>query len=209
MRARAQSRLVPPSVLTYVGLKGDWGSLSLGSQWSTLFNTVGTFIDQSNVYGGLGYWGNGGGQYRMPYSVALSTNLGGISVCCGRADDLTEVMTWIVPRSAPIICWRRVSMGAAWQDNGDSDFTGIGASMNLAGMALSGGFTDVQNTGSGFGINGKLAGVTVAYEESDSVEDPTIWGNYKIGLGGGASVRIELANDGTDTMGVGILRMDF
>ena len=61
----------------------------------------------------------------------------------------------------------------------------------------------------GFGINGKLAGVTVAYEESDSYEDPTIWGNYKIGLGGGASVRIELANDGTDTMGVGILRMDF
>ena len=194
--------------LTYVGLKGDWGSFSLGSQWSTLFNTVGTFIDPSNVYGGLGYWGNGGGQYRMPYSIALTTNLGGISVAADAqmsdgGDDLDRATI------GTNFSVGAVSMGAAWQDNGDSDFTGIGASMNLAGMALSGGFTDVQNTGSGFGINGKLAGVTVAYEESDSVEDPTIWGNYKIGLGGGASVRIELANDGTDTMGVGILRMDF
>ena len=172
------------------------------------FNTVGTFIDPSNVYGGLGYWGNGGGQYRMPYSIALTTNLGGISVAADAqmsdgGDDLDRATI------GTNLSVGAVSMGAAWQDNGDSDFTGIGASMNLAGMALSGGFTDVQNTGSGFGINGKLAGVTVAYEESDSVEDPTIWGNYKIGLGGGTSVRIELANDGTDTMGVGILRMDF
>ena len=38
--------------LSYVGIKGDWGSLSLGAQWSTAFNTVGTFIDKSNRYGG-------------------------------------------------------------------------------------------------------------------------------------------------------------
>ena len=194
--------------LTYVGIKGDWGSMSLGSQWSTLFNTVGTYIDSSNVYGGLGYWGEGGGQYRMPYSVALSTNIGGFSIAADAqmpsgGDDLDRATI------GTNLSVGAVSIGAAWQDNGDNDFTGIGASMNLAGIALSGGYTDVQNKGSGFGINGKLAGVTLAYEETDSVADPTIWGNYKIGLGGGASVRIELANDGTDTKGVGILRMDF
>ena len=194
--------------LSYVGIKGDWGSMSLGAQWSTLFNVVGTFIDSSNVYGGLGYWGNGGGQYRMPNSVYLSTSLGGLALSgdmqmTDGGDDLDRATI------GANMGLGAVSIGAAWQDNGDSDFTGVGASMNLAGIGLSGGFTDVQNTGSGFGINGKLAGVTVAYEESDSYEDPTIWGNYKIGLGGGASVRIELANDGTDTMGVGILRMDF
>ena len=194
--------------LTYVGIKGDWGSMSLGSQWSTLFNTVGTYIDSSNVYGGLGYWGEGGGQYRMPYSVALSTNIGGFSIAADAqmpsgGDDLDRATI------GTNLSVGAVSIGAAWQDNGDNDFTGIGASMNLAGIALSGGYTDVQNKGSGFGINGKLAGVTLAYEETDSVADPTIWGTYKIGLGGGASVRIELANDGTDTKGVGILRMDF
>ena len=194
--------------LTYVGLKGDWGSLSLGSQWSTLFNTVGTYIDQSNVYGGLGYWGEGGGQYRMPYSIALTTNIGGFSIAADAqmpegGDDLDRAT---IGTSLSV---GSVSMGAAWQDNGDNDFTGIGASMNLAGVDLSGGFTHVQNKGDGFGILGKLAGITLAYEETDSVADPTIWGNYKSGLGGGTSVRIELANDGTDTKGVGILRMDF
>ena len=63
-----------------MGIKGDWGTLSMGAQWSTLFNVVGTFIDKSNRYGGLGYWGNGGGQYRMAESVYLSTSLGGMSL---------------------------------------------------------------------------------------------------------------------------------
>ena len=206
----AQGSLVTGNTqrLSYVGIKGDWGSLSLGSQWSTLFNTVGTYIDQSNVYGGLGYWGEGGGQYRMPYSIALTTNIGGFSIAADAqmpsgGDDLDRATI------GTNINVGAVSIGAAWQDNGSNDFTGIGASMNLAGVGLSGGFTNVQNKGDGFGILGKLAGITLAYETTDSVADPTIWGNYKIGLGGGASVRIELANDGTDTKGVGILRLDF
>ena len=150
--------------LTYVGIKGDWGSLSLGSQWSTLFNTVGTYIDPSNVYGGLGYWGEGGGQYRMPYSVALTTNIGGFAIAADAqmpsgGDDLDRATI------GTNLNVGAVSIGAAWQDNGDNDFTGIGGAMTLAGVSLMGGFTDVQNKGSGFGINAKLAGITVAYED--------------------------------------------
>ena len=194
--------------LSYVGIKGDWGSLSLGSQWSTLFNTVGTYIDQSNVYGGLGYWGEGGGQYRMKDSVALSTNIGGFSVSADAqmnagGDDLDRATI------GTNINVGGVAIGAAWQDNGNSDFTGIGASISLAGMALSGGYSDVSGSGSGFGINAKIAGIMVAYEETDSVADGNIWGNYAIGLGGGAKAIIELMNDGTDTKGIGMLRMDF
>ena len=194
--------------LSYVGIKGDWGSLSLGSQWSTLFNTVGTFVDKSNRYGGLGYWGEGGGQYRMKDSVALSTNIGGFSVSADAqmnagGDDLDRATI------GTNINIGGVSVGAAWQDNGNSDFTGIGASISLAGMALSGGYSDVSGSGSGFGINAKIAGIMVAYEETDSVADGNIWGNYAIGLGGGAKAIIELMNDGTDTKGIGMLRMDF
>ena len=194
--------------LSYVGIKGDWGSLSLGSQWSTLFNTVGTFVDKSNRYGGLGYWGEGGGQYRMKESVALSTNIGGFSISADAqmnpgGDDLDRATI------GTNINIGGVSVGAAWQDNGNSDFTGIGASISLAGVALSGGYSDVSGSGSGFGINAKIAGIMVAYEETDSVADGNIWGNYAIGLGGGAKAIIELMNDGTDTKGIGMLRMDF
>ena len=194
--------------LSYVGIKGDWGSLSLGSQWSTLFNTVGTFVDKSHRYGGLGYWGEGGGQYRMKDSVALSTNIGGFSISADAqmnagGDDLDRAT---IGTNLNI---GGVSIGAAWQDNGNSDFTGIGASISLAGVALSGGYSDVSGSGSGYGINAKIAGIMVAYETTDSVADANIWGNYAIGLGGGAKAIIELMNDGTDTKGIGMLRMDF
>ena len=206
----AQGSLVTGNTqrLSYVGIKGDWGSLSLGSQWSTLFNTVGTFVDKSNRYGGLGYWGEGGGQYRMRDSVALMTNLGGFSISADAqmnagGDDLDRAT---IGTNLNI---GGVSIGAAWQDNGNSDFTGIGASISLAGVALSGGYSDVSGSGSGYGINAKIAGIMVAYESTDSVADPNIWGNYAIGLGGGAKAIIELMNDGTDTKGIGMLRMDF
>ncbi len=206
----AQGSLVTGNTqrLSYVGIKGDWGSLSLGSQWSTLFNTVGTFVDKSNRYGGLGYWGEGGGQYRMKDSVALSTNIGGFSVSADAqmnagGDDLDRATI------GTNISVGGVSIGAAWQDNGNADFTGIGASISLAGVGLSAGYSDVNGAGSGFGINAKVAGITVAYETTDSVADANIWGHYAIGLGGGAKAIIELMNDGTDTKGIGMLRMDF
>ena len=206
----AQGSLVTGNTqrLSYVGIKGDWGSLSLGSQWSTLFNTVGTFVDKSNRYGGLGYWGEGGGQYRMRDSVALMTNLGGFSISADAqmnagGDDLDRAT---IGTNLNI---GGVSIGAAWQDNGNADFTGIGASISLAGVSLSGGYSDVSGSGSGYGINAKIAGIMVAYESTDSVADPNIWGNYAIGLGGGAKAIIELMNDGTDTKGIGMLRMDF
>ncbi|MGB1860353.1 MAG: porin, partial [Arenicellales bacterium] len=161
----AQGSLVTGNTqrLSYVGIKGDWGSLSLGSQWSTLFNTVGTFVDKSNRYGGLGYWGEGGGQYRMKDSVALMTNLGGFSISADAqmnagGDDLDRAT---IGTNLNI---GGVSIGAAWQDNGNNDFTGIGASISLAGVALSGGYSDVSGSGSGFGINAKIAGIMVAYE---------------------------------------------
>ena len=206
----AQGSLVTGNTqrLSYVGIKGDWGSLSLGSQWSTLFNTVGTFVDKSNRYGGLGYWGEGGGQYRMKDSVALSTNIGGFSVSADAqmnagGDDLDRATI------GTNISVGGVSIGAAWQDHGNADFTGIGASISLAGVGLSAGYSDVNGAGSGFGINAKVAGIMVAYEETDSVADANIWGHYAIGLGGGAKAIIELMNDGTDTKGIGMLRMDF
>ena len=194
--------------LSFVGIKGDWGSLSLGSQWSTLFNVVGTFIDKSNRYGGLGYWGGGGGQYRMAESVYLSTSLGGLSLSGdlqmnpGSGDDLDRAT---VGANLGI---GGVSMGAAWQDNGNADFTGVGAAISLAGVGLSAGYTDTNGAGSGFGVNAAVAGIVVAYEEHDGTADGTIWGHYGIGLGGGAKAIIELKNDGTNTSGMGMLRMD-
>ena len=192
--------------LSYVGIKGDWGSLSLGSQWSTLFNTVGTFIDKSHRYGGTA---NTCIQYRMKDSVALMTNLGGFSISADAqmsagGDDLDRAT---IGTNLNI---GGVAIGAAWQDHGNNDCTGIGASISLAGISLAGGYVDQSNGANGFGINGSIAGIWLDYEETDAAgSDGVITGNYAIGLGGGAKAIIELSNDGTDTKGIGMLRMDF
>jgi predicted porin len=197
------------SRLAYVGIKGDWGQLSLGAQWSTMFNVVGTYIDKSNIHGGLGYWGNGSGPYRNAHAVYVSTNVGGFgisadAVMSAGGDDIDAGTI------GTNINVGAVSMGLAYGDHSNGkDMTGVGAAINLAGIGLSGGWTDVSNVGSGYGVNGKLAGITLAYEDSDSAADPMIWGHYAVGLGGGAKVIIEIANDGTDTKGAGILRLDF
>ena len=174
-----------------------------------MFNVVGTYIDKSVVYGGLGYWGNGSGPYRMANSIAVSTNVGGFNLSAdaqmpsgGDDIDIATVGTNLSVGG--------VSVGIAHADHADGkNMTGIGASISLAGVGLSGGWTDVDTAGSGFGVNAKLAGITLAYDESDAAADATIYGNYAIGLGGGAKVIVEIANDGTNTKGAGILRMDF
>jgi len=190
--------------LSYVGIKGDWGSLSLGAQWSTAFNTVGTFIDKSNRYGGTG---NTCIQYRMRDSVMLSTTLGGLSIMADAqmkagGDDIDRATV------GGLMSIGGVSLGAVWQDNGDSDCTGVGASLSLGGIGLSGGFTDTKNGDSGYGINASVAGLWIDYEENDS-SDGVITGSYGIKLGGGASAIVEISNNGSDTMGIGMLRMDF
>ena len=190
--------------LTVVGMKGDWGQLSLGSQWSTLFNTVGTFMDPSYIYGGYGY----NNQYRMADSVYVSTQLGGLSLS-GDAqmskggDDLDRATL------GGLMSIGGLSLGAAWQDNGDDDFTGVGGSMDIAGIGLAGGFVDQNTSGSGYNINGKIGSLRVSYDDHDSMADGRIWGNYTLKLGGGASAAVEIFNDGTDTGGTGFLRMNF
>ena len=189
--------------LSYVGIKGDWGSLSLGSQWSTLFNTVGTFIDKSNRYGGSA---NVCIQYRMIDSVAFTTQAGPVWLMADAqmndgGDDLDRATiggTFSVGGA---------SLGAAWQDNGASDCTGIGAAMSIGGVSLSGGYVSKQNGNNGFGINAKIAGIWVDYEDNGT--DSAITGHYSIGLGGGAKAIIELNNSAGTTKGIGMLRMDF
>ena len=127
------------SRLAYVGIKGDWGQLSLGAQWSTMFNVVGTYIDKSNIHGGLGYWGNGSGPYRNANAVYVSTNIGGfgISADAVMSSGGDDIDAGTIGTNINV---GAVSMGLAYGDHSNGkDMTGVGAAINLAGIGLSGG----------------------------------------------------------------------
>ncbi len=189
--------------LSYVGIKGDWGSLSLGAQWSTAFNTVGTFIDKSNRYGGAG---NLCIQYRMADSVMLSTQLGGLSLM---ADAQMSAGGDSLDRGTigGLFSIGGLSLGAVYQTATAHDCMGVGAALNIAGIGISGGFVD-DETNTGFGVNASVGGLWLDYETTDAI-DGVITGSYGLGLGGGAKMIIEVSDNGTDTKGIGMLRMDF
>ncbi|MCH2493045.1 MAG: porin, partial [Gammaproteobacteria bacterium] len=145
--------------LTEVGIKGGWGSVSLGSQWSTQWSMVGTHIDKSNAFGGQGYQG----QYRMNNSVRYKTSMGALSVGIdgqmrSGGDDVDSATVGFGGSMGAL------KYGMAWRDNGDSDYTGIGFGTKMGDLKISGGWSDVDGGSSGSNINiGGIAGMWFSY----------------------------------------------
>jgi predicted porin len=191
--------------LSFVGINGPWGSLSLGAQWSTLYNTVGTFIDQSEFFGGESYQG----QERMKDSVVFSYQSGrlffqsDLQLDSGDGDlDRFSVGT--------IYKVGKVSVGLAWQDNGLSDFSGIGGSIQLGDVSLSGGYNRLSDTHDSFGVGARVSNCWIGYDDIGGAgSDSTVTGNYEFELGEQTSFLLEISNNGENTQGIGFLQLDF
>ena len=190
--------------LTEVGIKGGWGSLSMGSQWSTQWNMVGTHIDKSNAFGGQGYQG----QYRMNNSVRYKTSMGALSVGIdgqmrAGGDDIDSATVGFGGSMGAL------KYGVAWRDNGDSDYTGIGFGTKMGDLSLSGGWSDVDGGNSGSNINiGRIAGIWMSYGKV-SGSDGALVANYHHKVGKSTTVRIEVKAQDDANAGILILRKEF
>ena len=190
--------------LTEVGIKGGWGSLSLGSQWSTQWSMVGTHIDKSQAFGGQGYQG----QYRMNNSIRYKTSMGALAVGVDAqmrsgGDDVDSATIGFGGSMGSL------KYGVAWRDNGDSDYTGIGFGANLGDMKLSGGWSSVDGGNSGSNINiGGIAGMWFSYGKV-SGSDGALVGTYIHKVGKSTSVRLEAKAQDDDNRGIVILRKEF
>jgi len=171
--------------LTYVGMKGDWGSLSLGAQWSTAYNTVGTFIDRSFLIGG---YAASCLQYRMANSAMLSTQLGGLSLMADAQMDPATADSLDRATVGGLFALGGLSLGAMYQ-SADDDCMGVGGAMDIGGISLAGGFVDSDANGASFGVNASIGGLYASFDSDDNGD--AIVGNYTMGLGGGASMILE------------------
>ena len=190
--------------LTEVGIKGGWGSVSLGSQWSTQWNMVGTHIDKSNAFGGQGYQG----QYRMNNSVRYKTSMGALSVGIdgqmrSGGDDVDSATVGFGGSMGAL------KYGMAWRDNGDSDYTGIGFGTKMGDLSISGGWSDVDGGNSGSNVNiGRIAGIWMSYGKV-SGSDGALVANYHHKVGKSTTVRIEVKAQDDANAGILILRKEF
>ena len=190
--------------LTEVGIKGGWGSISMGSQWSTQWSMVGTHIDKSQAFGGQGYQG----QYRMNNSVRYKTSMGALAVGIDAqmrsgGDDVDSATIGFGGSMGAL------KYGVAWRDNGDSDYTGIGFGAKMGDIKLSGGWSDVEGGKTGTNINvGRLAGIWLSYGKV-SGSDGALVANYHHSVSKQTSVRIEVKAQDDANAGMLILRKEF
>ena len=190
--------------VTLVGLKGDWGSISLGSQWSATFSAVGTFACIHSRYGCSGYQG----KYRIADSVVFATTAGPLWIIADAQMDGSSTDNIDNASIGGTMTLGGVKIGAAYREDGNNDYTGVGASMALAGAGLYGYYSSTATGGDSHGIGAKISGISATYENS-AADASEITVQYNIGLGGGTKLNL-VAND-TDarTAGVVILRQDF
>jgi len=192
------------SRLTEVGIKGGWGSLAMGSVWSTQWSFVGTHIDKANAFGGQGYQG----QYRMNHAIRYKTSMGalkvGVDVQMPKGGDDIDRATIGFGGSMGSL-----SYGVAWQDHGDADYTGIGFGAKMGNLKISGGWSDVDGGVSGSNVNiSGLGGIWVSYGKK-SGDDGALVANYTHKISKTTTVRLEAKAQDDDNRGIVILRKEF
>lgn len=190
-------------LLSFIGVKGDWGSLSLGAQWSTAFNTVGTFIDKSFWYGGSSLECV---QYRMNDSVMFATSLGGLSLMADAqmssgGDTLDRVTV------GGLFSNGTLSLAAMYQ-HADDDCLGVAGGLSLGHVDLSGGFVERASGAIGWDINAAFKGFWIDYNSSDSAGDVIVM-KYVVGIGDEVELVFEGADREYGIRGGAFLRYDF
>ena len=190
-------------LLSFIGVKGDWGSLSLGAQWSTAFNTVGTFIDKSFWYGGSSLECV---QYRMNHSVMFATSLGGLSLM---ADAQMDTSGGTLDRSTVggLFSNGTLSVAAMYQ-HADDDCLGVAGGLSLGQVDLSGGFVERASGAIGWDINAAFGYLWIDYHSSDSAGAAIVM-KYVLGIGNEVDLIFEGVDRESGIRGGAFLRYDF
>ena len=190
-------------LLSFIGVKGDWGSLSLGAQWSTAFNTVGTFIDKSFWYGGSSLECV---QYRMNHSVMFATSLGGLSLM---ADAQMDTSGGTLDRSTVggLFSNGTLSVAAMYQ-HADDDCLGVAGGLSLGHVDLSGGFVERASGAIGWDINAAFGYLWIDYHSSDSAGAAIVM-KQVLGIGNEVDLIFEGVDSESGIRGGAFLRYDF
>jgi predicted porin len=190
-------------LLSFIGVKGDWGSLSLGAQWSTAFNTVGTFIDKSFWYGGSSLECV---QYRMNHSVMFATSLGGLSLM---ADAQMDTSGDSLDRATVggLVSAGRISFAAMYQ-SADDNCLGVAGAITLGRLEIAGGFIGRESGPAGWDVNGSIQNLWIDFSSSDNGGDAIVV-SYTMKFRSGSELVLEGSETPIRTRAGAFLRYDF
>jgi predicted porin len=134
--------------LSYVGLSGSFGTVTLGRVWSAFFNHVGTIMDPSQNVGGDGY----NASYRTSNTLSYSGGTGPLAMQVdlnldGDNANSSGVDAWQV---AGTYTAGALSIAAAYAntdggDAEDTDQTGVAVKYSLENFWLGAGYTNLDD----------------------------------------------------------------
>ncbi len=185
--------------VTVIGLKGDWGSIALGSQWDTGTKVIWKSCPHWN-FGCIGGMNNG----RMQQSARFDGSVGAFGVAADvvAASDVDQagvVLTYDVGG---------LSLAGGYESrDGADNWSGVGGSMSLGDVGLGAYFNEV-GTDDGWSATVSMMGFDIQTGAKNSSSTHNI--GYTAWASGPAKFRIEVSDgDSADTSGVGILRYDW
>ena len=179
------------SRVTTVSFSGDWGSATVGSQWSVMTGPdwVTCVNSGSSCAGHVGYQG------RVADSLVITGPAAGPLALSMQAEaDGSDLAAWAVATGIDL---GSINIQAAYRDTDSDEYTEVAASTTVAGMTLAAGFSDSGSGSDGSSIFANISGLKLQYDETDG--DADLSANYDVDLGG-ATMRLGVIdNEGSDT----------
>ena len=179
------------SRVTTVSFSGDWGSATMGSQWSVMTGPdwVTCVNSGSSCAGHVGYQG------RVADSLIITgPAIGPLALSAQFEADGSDLAAWAIGTGIDL---GSISIQAAYRNTDSNAATEVAASTTIAGMTLAAGFSSQDVGEDGNSIFANIQGLKLQYDETAG--DADLSANYDVDLGG-ATMRVGVIdNEGSDT----------
>ncbi|MDP7451814.1 MAG: porin [Arenicellales bacterium] len=179
------------SRVTTVSFGGDWGSATVGSQWSVMTGPdwVTCALSGASCAGHVGYQG------RVADSLVITgPAVGPLALSVQFEADGSDLAAWAVASGIDV---GALSITAAYRDTDTNAFHGVGVSGNTAGVIWGASFSDQDVGNEGNGLFLEVQGLRFQYDETGG--DSDLGFNYNIPLGGATMRLILVDNEGEET----------
>ena len=179
------------SRVTTLSFGGDWGSATLGAQWSIMSapDWVTCVNSGSSCAGHVGYQG------RVADSLVITgPAIGPLALSMQAEADGSDLAAWAVATGIDL---GTINLQAAYRDTDSDDYTEVAASTTVAGMTLAAGFSTAGSGADGNSLFANISGLKLQYDETGG--DADLSANYDVDLGG-ATMRLGVIdNEGSET----------
>jgi len=163
--------------LSNISYSGDWGSLTIGSQWSVMGTAQGKTCP--NI--GQACGGSVNYQSRVADAIILKTTVGGLDlngqVELDGSDDLAG---WAVSTGIDV---GSLSVGVGHRDYNTGDVNTVGVGTTIAGIGLGGSVSSNSANEDGWALTANISGLSLTIDENAS-DDQQVTANYNVDLGG-------------------------